>query len=228
MSDVVLEHVAYSYRTDDGPIPALCDVSLELTRGQHYQICGPSGSGKSTLSLLLAGLIVPDSGTATFRSAAALRPAYVFQFPEQLFFCDTVRAEFAETHGDLDSAGLTALLYEFGLDDPVLLERNPYHLSMGYARLTALALQIARDPGLLIVDEPTIGLDEVHARLIIRILRQWISAKRILVIVTHDLELIREIGGTCLVMANGGLIWRGPCVDLLNRPPRLREFGLSE
>ncbi|MBI5060508.1 ABC transporter ATP-binding protein [candidate division KSB1 bacterium] len=231
MPDLELKQVSFSYEDAGATVRGVRDVSLRLQRGESYLICGPSGSGKSTLSMLLAGLLSAQSGSIAWADSLALtRPvaAYVFQFPEQLFFADSVRDEFREVAANADPRDIERILTEFGLKDPELLDRNPYLLSMGFARLTALALQAARNPDLLIVDEPTIGLDDNHASRITRFLRDWVTIRRILVTVTHEIELIRSIGGTCLVMSEGALAWSGPHTELLQDPLRMREFGLSE
>lgn len=229
MRELVLDRVQFSYQVQDARVRALRDISLTLRPGNSYLLCGQSGSGKSTLGLLLAGLLPPEHGSLRWTPAAAGEPvtAYVFQFPEQLFFCDSVRDEFREVARRDDWSSLQPLLARFGLNDEHLLAQHPYLLSMGYARLTAIALQAAREPDLLIMDEPTIGLDDHHTRIVTTFLQSWPTADRILITITHDLDLIRAIGGTCLILRDGALVWSGPHTELLNQPDQLLQFGLS-
>ena len=209
---------------------ALEHVTAEFQAGSPYFICGSSGAGKSTLGLALCGLIQPSEGQVLLDgcelSTQRERVGCVFQFPETLFFADTVREELAEVSGKAN-AGANRMPFEtLGIELNDILDRHPHLLSEGYARLTAIALQLARNPDLLIFDEPTIGLDWKHQERVITALNTWSSARRITIIITHDLDLLEALGGSTLLMDKGTVGWSGETNLLLRSPDLLRQYSL--
>jgi energy-coupling factor transport system ATP-binding protein len=224
------DNVSYTWRFRGGTRSAVRNVSAEFTAGTAHAICGPSGSGKSTLSYLLAGMLPPERGAVRWDGRAASERrgeiAYVFQFPESIYFEDSVRAELEHWAGN--GAALKAEIFDtLGIPFAAIAEQHPYHLSAGYGRLVAIALQLAREPKLLVLDEPTIGLDwEYHARMV-TLLRDWVNAERTLVVVTHDLDLMRGLGGRTWVMAGGELAWQGETTALLARQDWMIAYGLE-
>ena len=220
----------YVWRTMHDSRRALHDVSATFAAGTPHFICGPSGSGKSTLGLLLAGLMKPTEGSVRLDShepeLQRNRIAYVFQFPETLFFCDTVREELA----DISESRLPAessVFEDLGIVYADVRDRNPHLLSEGYARLTAIALQLSRHTDVLILDEPTIGLDWKRQERVIAALRRQSTPDRLVIIITHDLDMLYALGGSTLVLLEGRQVWHGRSADLVDDTIRLKQFGLA-
>jgi energy-coupling factor transport system ATP-binding protein len=224
------DNVSYTWRFRGGVRRAVNMVSAEFAPGMAHVICGPSGSGKSSLSYLLAGMLPPDEGRVLMDDQTVSERrgeiAYVFQFPESIYFEDSVRQELERW--TRNGAALKADYFaRLGIPFEAIAEKHPYHLSAGYGRLAAIALQLAREPKLLVLDEPTIGLDwEYHQRMV-TLLREWVNPERMLVVVTHDLDLMRGLEGRAWVMAGGELAWSGATAELLARQELLLAYGLE-
>ena len=222
------QNLEFAWRTTEGEIKAVSDFSAEFPGGIPHFICGPSGSGKTTLGYLLSGLTTPDSGNVVQQADAAGEGgsvAYVFQFAEDLFFEDTVAAELKQI-ADGREEHAREIFAQLGINLSELLALPPHRLSAGYARLVAVALQMARDPQVLILDEPTIGLDWRFHRSMTAALRNWLSPSRVLIVITHDLDLMRELGGQAWVMSSGRLAWSGDVAMLLADSSLLEQFAL--
>lgn len=231
MPNLVAAHLNFAWRLPRDVVPAINGVNAVFHAGAPHVICGPSGSGKTTLSLLLTGQLVPDSGSVTLdaRPIAQYRhqAAYVFQFPENIFFEETVARELRQVTGNLHDGLARQYLERLGIRYDDVAEKHPFHLSAGYGRLIATVLQAARQPRVLVVDEPTIGLDDRFHRAMITLLRDCAAEQRIVIVVTHDLELMRELGGCAWVLSEGALVWSGETHDLLDQPQELERFGLE-
>lgn len=221
----------YAWRLPRGHVPAIVGVNANFIAGVPHLICGPSGSGKTTLSLLLAGLLEPDSGTVlldeTPVSQCRNEAAYLFQFPENLFFEETVAREFRQITGTSRNGSVERYLGRLGIRFEEVAEIHPFHLSAGYGRLIATVLQVARKSRILVADEPTIGLDCRFHRRMIELLRECVQSDRVLIIVTHDAELIHDLGGRVWVLSEGRLVWSGDAPALLSQPQQLEQFGLE-
>ena len=196
---ISVEHVSFSY----GPRGhALDDVSLVVASGSSVAIVGQTGSGKSTLLRLLCGLDVPDAGrvvvsghdTATKEGRRAARRAvgYVMQHPERQLFAETVEKDVAFGPRNLGLSAdeierrVTAALELVGLSER--RDASPFALSGGQRRLCALAGVLAMEPGVLILDEPTAGLDPRGRALMRRVLARLHGQGTTLVQVTHSME----------------------------------------
>ena len=221
-------NLKFVWRSGESEIEAVSGFSAEFPGGVPHFVCGPSGSGKTTLGYLLSGLSAPDSGSVSLQTASAGERgniAYVFQFAEDLFFEDTVADELKQIGGDGAERALEVFA-QLGIRPSEILALQPHRLSAGYARLTAVTLQMARDPQVLILDEPTIGLDWRFHRSMTSALRNWVSPSRILIVITHDLDLMRELGGQAWVVAGGCLAWSGEVASLLADVSLLEKFAL--
>jgi len=221
-------NLEFAYRSREGEVKALRDFSAEFPGGVPHFICGSSGSGKTTLGYVLSGLVVPSSGGVTLEDVlddARRDFAFVFQFAEDLFFEDTMAEELARISTG-NNEQISHAFNQLGISLSDIETQHPHRLSAGYARLTAVALQMARDPRVLILDEPTIGLDWRFHRRITDALRDWLSPARILIIITHDLDLMRESGGRVWVMSEGKLVWNGEVKTLLSNEALLERFAL--
>ena len=196
---VSVDHVTFSYGR---ATPALDDVSLAIEEGSSVAIIGQTGSGKSTLLRLLCGLEVPDAGrvtvdgndTSTRRGRRAVRRVigYVMQHPERQLFAETVEKDVAFGPRNLRlpeeevSRRVTRALEIVGLSGQ--REASPFTLSGGQRRLCALAGILAMDPKVLVLDEPTAGLDPRGRAMLRRVLARLRERGITLVQVTHSME----------------------------------------
>ena len=204
-----LKDVYFSYR---GRYPALCGVDITIRQGERITIIGANGSGKSTLLHMLDGLIFPDKGTMkafgreldetllndegfsmNFRKKVGL----VFQNSDIQLFCPTVKEDicFGPLQLRVDKKviekRLDKLITILNIED--LLDRSPHQLSIGEKRKVAIASTLMIDPDVLIVDEPTAGLDPLTTRHIIDLLLQANAAGKTIITSTHDLHIVEEI-----------------------------------
>jgi len=223
-------NVSHVWKDRNRSATALHDVSAEFLSGGAHFLCGPSGAGKSTLGLLLAGLLPPTQGRVELNNVDVRERrsevAYLFQFPEAIFFTESVEDELEAICFARDEENWETTFRNFGVSLANIRHRHPFTLSEGYARLTALAMQLARKPSVLILDEPTIGLDWKHQEHVIRGLKDWITPDKLLITITHDLELLSALPGNALVLTEGQLAWRGSTTDLLNNDLLMRQSAL--
>ncbi|MGK7911408.1 MAG: ABC transporter ATP-binding protein [Synechococcus sp.] len=179
-----------SYHPAATALPILRDISLQLAPKQLGAIVGASGAGKSTLLEIMAGLARPTEGSICWcdkpLQARQLRQlaGLVFQFPERHFCGFSVVEELRFGHPELRLDDVTHALEQVGLQD-IPLERSPLELSGGQQRRLALAVQLVRSPSLLLLDEPTAGLDWSVSRQAVELLARLKQNWSILV-VTHD------------------------------------------
>lgn len=207
---------------------AVCDFSAEFRGGIPHFICGPSGSGKTTLGLLLARLQTPASGVVSVEENSnrqSATTALVFQFAEDLFFEDTVADEVKLIAGD-NAICAQEIFSQIGVNYTDIASMSPFRLSAGYARLVAIGLQMIRNHDVLILDEPTIGLDWRFSERITDALQNWIRPERILIMITHDLDFMRSFCGHAWAMASGRLVWNGATEVLLNDETLLKKLAL--
>lgn len=228
MIELAAQNVRYRWRNGDESISAIEDVSAKFFGGEAHVLCGPSGSGKTTLGYLLAGLIEPQSGSISLNGISGITPhdaAYVLQFAENIFFEDTVGEELRHLSGSV-----TGEQYEsfrcLGVDIQHIADLHPAKLSAGFGRLVAVGLQMARNPRILILDEPTIGLDWIYHARMTRALQKWIRPDRILITITHDLELISSLCGRVWILQNCRMFWSGTTSDFLSEEDLLCKSGL--
>ena len=171
---VRLEHVFYAYGTRHAVGPA----SLTLRRGEVVALVGPNGSGKTTLAKLAAGLLEPAGGAARLNG----RAAYLSQDPGRYLVCERVDEEVAlGVGGDLERAGRALELVDLAGYD----SRHPRDLSSGERERLGLAAVLVTDPDVLILDEPTRGVDPERKALLARLLRAN-ADRRATLVVTHD------------------------------------------
>ncbi|MDZ8184729.1 MAG: energy-coupling factor ABC transporter ATP-binding protein [Nostoc sp. ChiSLP02] len=191
------------------PTAILKSIDLELAPQQLGLIIGPSGSGKSTLLEILSGLAEPTSGALFWREQELIPEqlqqlaGLVFQFPERHFCGSSILEELRLGHPELGSDRVRHALSEVGLDH-LSLSIAPHALSGGQQRRLALAVQLIRQPNVLLLDEPTAGLDWSMRRQLVNLLAK-LKQDWTLLVVTHDAGDLLAIADRCWTLNHGVL-----------------------
>ena len=198
-----------TYHPPATPTAILKALNLELAPQQLGLVIGPSGSGKSTLLEILAGLAEPTGGNIFWRDQDLISDdlqqlaGLVFQFPERDFCGSTVLEELRLGHPELGTEKVYEALQEVGLAD-LSLNAIPHALSGGQQRRLALAVQLIRQPTMLMLDEPTAGLDWSMRRQLVNLLAK-LKTHWTLLIVTHDAGDLLPIADRCWTIKQGEL-----------------------
>lgn len=191
------------------PTAILKSINLDLAPQKLGLIIGSSGSGKSTLLEILSGLAEPTSGSVFWREQELIAEqlqqlaGLVFQFPERHFCGGTILEELRLGHPELGSERVKQALSEVGLEH-LSLNTSPHALSGGQQRRLALAVQLIRQPHLLLLDEPTAGLDWSMRRQLVNLLAK-LKKDWTLLVVTHDAGDLLAIADCCWVIDHGHL-----------------------
>ena len=215
-------------RASYGPISALRGITLDVSEGEVIALMGRNGAGKSTLLSTLVGLRRPDAGTvriagldpATLRGPKLIgRIGLVPQDSADLLSRDTVAAECHD--GDRDAgcpAGSTAaLLAEIAPE--IAPDMHPRDLSEGQRLALALAIVLVASPAVLLLDEPTRGLDYPMKARLARLLRELAARGHAIVIATHDVELAADVATRVVVLADGEVVADGPTPQVVVGSP---------
>ena len=222
---------------------AVSDVSFEIKNGDFVGLIGHTGSGKSTLVQMLNGLIKPTSGDVyidgeniwekpkeirKFRFKVGL----VFQYPEYQLFEETVYKDiaFGPTNMGLSEEEIKERVYRaakfVGLDYK-LLNKSPFDLSGGEKRRAAIAGVIAMDPDVLILDEPTAGLDPVGRNVLLSQISQYQKSKNnTVILVSHSMEDVARVTNKVMVMNKGKLAMYGNTESVFSKSEELSSMGL--
>ena len=235
--------VRFSYQ---GKFPALCGIDMTIAEGERVALVGANGSGKSTFLHLLDGLFFPDAGTITFMGKELTENAFrdegfslefrktgglVLQNPDIQLFCPTVREDIA--FGPLQlgfdeetvKGRLESIAETFKITD--LLDRSPHQLSVGEKRKVALATILAIEPAVLLLDEPTAGLDPRTTTQLIEMLMQAAHSGRTIITATHDLHVIEDIADKVYVFGQDKrLAGQGTPAEILANGPLLQSNNL--
>lgn len=224
---------------------ALQDISLTIPSGSFVGIIGQTGSGKSTLIQHLNGLLAPSSGrillgdvviTPSRRLPHAQRRdiGLVFQYPEHQLFEETVAKDVAygPLNFDLPEAMVESRVREslevVGLDYESIKDRSPFHLSGGQMRRVAIAGVLAMQPKVLVLDEPTAGLDPAGRKAILEgIHRIHVEQGLTTLLVTHSMEEAARYADYLLVMAGGQVVLQGKPDEIFMQAERLRALSLD-
>lgn len=224
---------------------ALNDVSLTIPDGIFAGIIGHTGSGKSTLIQHLNGLLKPSSGKIligdfdlTAKNARMIdirrKIGLVFQYPEYQLFEETVYKDISYGPRNLGlseeevDTRVRRSMQTVGLDFDMVAEKSPFELSGGQKRRVAIAGVIAMEPQVLILDEPTAGLDPKGRDEIFESLKELHRSKGITVIlVSHSMEDVAQYVDFLYVMHHGKVVYEGAPKDVFQHQDELRQIGLD-
>lgn len=244
---ITVENLTYTYSKGlPNETRALEDVSFQLEPGEFAAVIGHTGSGKSTLMQQLNGLLRPDSGKITVGEVCITDPStkmtevrrkvgLVFQYPEYQLFEETVAKDVAFGPKQVGMTGeeLDRVVEESirltGLDYEEVKERSPFELSGGQKRRVAIAGVLAMKPEILILDEPTAGLDPSAHRDVLELIRRiHRQEKMTILLVSHNMGDIAKLADRVLVMNRGRLVMNGSPAEVFARGKQLREMGLGQ
>jgi energy-coupling factor transport system ATP-binding protein len=240
-----MEDVNYIY-TPGGPFEtaALEDINITIEKGLFYGLIGHTGSGKSTLVQLMAGLIKPTSGKILVDgyeisnkkakvSDIKGKVGLVFQYPEHQLFEETVLADVSFGPGNLGLPENEVLeraksaLSVVGIGED-LYNLSPFELSGGQKRRVAIAGVLAMEPELLILDEPTAGLDPAGRDDILKEIKELHSRKKnTVILVSHNMEDIAKTADKLIVMNNSRIAMSGTLEEIFSKSRELFDMGLS-
>lgn len=223
---------------------ALNGVSLSLERGEFLGVIGRTGSGKSTLIQHLNGLLRPSSGTVLFDGrniwedkqftrSIRFRVGLVFQYPEYQLFEETVYDDiaFGPKNMGLDKDEIDRRVRRaasFAGIREENLSRSPFDLSGGQKRRAAIAGVIAMEPDVLVLDEPTAGLDPMGQKAILDNIRAYQKSQNAgIIMVTHSMEDVASCADELLVLNEGASVMTGTPHEIFSRPDELRTVGLD-
>lgn len=248
MTDIAIkiEHLNYVYSPGTAyEKHALKDICLEIPHGEFVGIIGHTGSGKSTLIQHLNGLVKATDGALYYNGENIYQNGYdmralrnqvglVFQYPEYQLFEETVAKDVAFGPSNL---GLTAeevdervreAIELVGLDYDKVKNLSPFDLSGGQKRRAAIAGVIAMKPEVLILDEPTAGLNpKAHADILSMVEKIHESEKNIIFLVSHNMDDIARMSDKVLVMDHGKLMMDGTPEEVFSRGDELKKMGLA-
>ncbi|KOU13408.1 hypothetical protein ADK51_35455 [Streptomyces sp. WM6368] len=211
-----------------GRVQALHEVTLTVAPGETVALMGRNGAGKSTLLSTLVGTVAPTTGEVTVggRTPHRTPPAemvrrvgLVPQEPRDLLYADTVAAECAAADSDAAAAPGTCRALVSALLPDVPDDIHPRDLSEGQRLALALALVLTGRPALLLLDEPTRGLDYAAKVRLIEILRGLAAEGHAIVLATHDVELAAELAHRVVILAGGEVVADGPTAEVVVSSP---------
>jgi energy-coupling factor transport system ATP-binding protein len=209
-------------------VPALRGVDLSLHAGEVVALMGRNGAGKSSLLKSLVGLVEPSSGRveAGGHDPAATRPAELIravglvpQEPGDLLYADSVAAECATADKDAGAADGTCRTLFDRLAPGVPPDRHPRDLSEGQRLTLALAVVLTARPPLVLLDEPTRGLDYTAKQRLVGVLQRLALDGHGVVLATHDVELVAEVADRVVVLGDGEVVADGPAADVVVASP---------
>ena len=226
---IQIKNLSYTYlKRTPNEVEALHDISLEIPEGKITAIVGHTGSGKSTIIQTLNGLITPTNGTIEFKDFVITNKekknkrikelrkhiSIVFQFPEYQLFEETVEKDVAfglKNYGFKENEAIEKAheaLAKVGLDES-FYKRSPFELSGGEKRRVAIAGILAIDPEVLILDEPTAGLDPVGSKIILDLIAELNKNGKTIILVTHDMDIVLNHADHVIVLNEGVVAFEG-------------------
>ncbi|MDD2496584.1 MAG: energy-coupling factor transporter ATPase [Desulfitobacteriaceae bacterium] len=224
---------------------ALKNINLSIEKGEFIGLIGHTGSGKSTLVQLFNGLLKPAKGTIFVDGKnlwekkhvspeVCRKVGLVFQYPEYQLFAETVFEDvaFGPRNLKLPESELPSLVKEsldiMGIDYAQFKDRSPFSLSGGQKRKAAIAGVIAMQPDILVLDEPTAGLDPAGRNDMIKLAQHLHRKKgRTIIWITHNMNEVAQLATRLVVMSEGQIITEGSPREIFAQEEKLKELGLE-
>lgn len=221
----------------EATLPILKGVSFTIRDGEFVAFVGTNGAGKSTTMRLVNGLLKPGAGqvlidgvptTELRTSELARRVGFLFQNPDSQICCNTVREELLFGFKALGQAGpeaderVDAIIEEFGFD----ADDDPFLLNRGARQLLALASIVVLAPPVVVLDEPTTGLDYRECAKVMDIVRRIHERGTTVIMVCHDMEVVADYATRCIVMSDGTVVDDAPTFDVLRNRDTLERASL--
>lgn len=241
---IEFKNVSASY---DGELPILRDVGFRIPDGDFVAFVGTNGAGKSTTMRLINGLLKPSSGqvlidgvptTQLRTSQLAAKVGFLFQNPDRQICCSTVREEMlfgfrAQGRADAEAeAKVDAMIERFGFDG----DAEPFLLNRGTRQLLALASIIVMEPPVVVLDEPTTGLDFRECAKVMNVIAELNARGTTVIMVCHDMEVVADYAKRVIAMTAGQVVADGETFavlrdrDVLARthllPPQMVDVSL--
>ena len=243
---IIARHLTHIYSKGlTGETVALDDVSFEVASGECIGIIGHTGSGKSTLLQHMNGLLKPHSGEiivsdmnigdgSVKKVDISKNVGLVFQYPEYQLFEETVAKDvaFGPRNLGVPEEEIPSIVREsielLGLDYDAVAEKSPFELSGGQKRRVAIAGVLAMKPKVLILDEPTAGLDPASKHDMLEVIKRLRQERNLIVVfVSHNMKDIAELSDRIIVMNGGKLVMNGSPKEVFARASELKSMGLS-
>jgi energy-coupling factor transport system ATP-binding protein len=246
--EIKFNNVSYAY--NEGTIfehTAINNINLDLEENKIIGIIGKSGSGKTTLIEHLNALLIPSEGSIKIEDFEIKKKnkllnindlrrkiGLVFQFPEEQFFNPTVREEvsfalkYFRYKNDKIHKQVSEALSIVGLND-TYLERNVFELSAGEMRKVAIASVMVFNPSVIVLDEPTVGLDYKSKKNIITLIKKLKDHyHKTVIIVSHDVDMLNIIADDIIVMNRGNIVMNGKKDEVFKNSELFEKYGLAE
>ena len=242
---IILDHISYSYR-ESGSVKkkALKDINLKIDDGEFVGIIGHTGSGKSTLIQHFNGLLKGTNGAYYYNGEDVYDKDYdinklrskvglVFQYPEHQLFGETVYKDvsFGPKMQNLDQLQIQLRSFNalklVGIEDD-LLDVSPFELSGGQKRKIAIAGVLAMEPEVLVLDEPTAGLDPYSRRELLELIKRLHKeTKKTIIIVSHSMEDMASYVDRMIVMNKGSIVYDDKPTVIFEKADELEQIGLD-
>ena len=205
----MLELNKVTYRHQTGQEIILNNINMKIEQKEIVLICGKSGSGKTTLLEIIGGLIKVQKGKIRWQSKSVSDRqrrwlcGVIFQFPERYFIGSTIGKELKIGHKSLRDRNIKRVLKKVGLE-AINLTMPPEKLSGGQQRRLAVAVQLLRNPDIILMDEPTAGLDWSMKNDVSKLIRD-LSGNNTIVVVTHEPNIFRDYASKIFYLEKGEL-----------------------
>jgi len=241
---IELDNVTHVYQ-DENNVKALKNINLEISRGEFIGIVGHTGSGKSTLVQLFNGLIIPSSGTVKVNGKNITNEksnlketrrhvGLVFQYPEHQLFEESVYQDIAFGPKNLGlkkeeiQKRVKEVMELVGLNYEEFKDRSPFNLSGGQQRKVAIAGVLALKPDVLVLDEPSAGLDPQGRKQLAELLKYlYQELKMTVILISHRMEEIAELASRVIVMHQGEIVVDDNPVEVFSREKELHKLSLD-